>query len=168
MSITESAQNEISNRSTGCFLDSEQRQYGRNRVKNLASTRAQALREGDPLPFNGVRPTLDSDGMLQQIKCGIATLIPLEDIKKAKDLPGGANGSWASIWKFHPTPEQTRFDEAKAKVDKMVADVFAERDAAIDDLMLGTGSKATQIIAAFVDAPAAPVTPQPSLPADPS
>jgi len=139
---------DLDNGTTGAFLDESQRDYALNRLNGLAEEQFSTYCDDHPAPYS-YRPELTLDEKVKQLKDGRAKLIDLEKVKKAEQLPGGEATYWDSIFEFEDTVEQKEYADWQADIDSMDMAICDARDAAVDAIMLGSGSDAAAILAKF-------------------
>jgi hypothetical protein len=149
---------ELNDASTGAFLTEEQRNYAINRLGGLCNAQLAEFKKANPLPFRN-RPTLTLDEMFCQVRDGVAKLIDLSKKKKACQLPSGDCTQWTQLWNFENTADQKAYDAASDKITKYASALNTRRDAAIDQLMLGSGSDSIKILAGFGPGSANPGAP---------
>ena len=95
------------------------------------------------------RPVVSLDDRFVMLRDGKATLKPIASKKKACQLPCGEGTSWDQMYDFPKSADQVAWDAVAAKRDAYEKALIAQRDTAIDEIMLGTGAAVNDIIARF-------------------
>jgi len=139
---------ELANATTGAFLREDQQNYAVGRLEQLTQAQMDAEVTKNPYPFDH-RPSLTIDEMFVMVRDGKAKPIDLGKKNKACQLPSGERTQWTQMWTFPPTEDQKAYDAVTARLDAFEKALGDKRDAAVDQIMLGTNSSAKDILDKF-------------------
>ena len=139
---------EISNATTGAFLTPEQQNYAVGRIEELAGRELADFLAANEYAFPA-RPRISLDEKFVMLRDGKCTLKDFSKKKKSCQLPNGEHTTWDQMFDFPETLDQVAWDVVDAERKNYTKALAAKREVAIDQIVIGHGAAANDIIAGF-------------------